>query len=146
MRGLFGRRSNLTEADKARLGEVEEVLNEFREAVDEAITIVRADGSHDVTLSRLSAYGVDCSAQIRKDVKAAKKAFEDGEREQADEFMRRADTRARQGIDDLEGLVAEFLDEEVRPPPGSPEAASWVPLDDPRLRRLRDIPVGFVSQ
>jgi hypothetical protein len=145
MRGLFGRRSHLTEADKARLEEAEEVVAEFEATLDSVINIARqwrADGEHDQTLFRLSAHRLNWKVQIRKNMKAAIKAFEDGEREQAGEYLRRAVTKASQGMDDLDGRVVEILDEEVRPPPGSAEAASWVSIGDPRLRMPRDVPVG----
>ena len=145
MRGLFGRQSRLTDADKDRLGEAEEVVTEFEAALDDAITLasqLRATGEHDEAHSKLSAQRVDWALRIRLNLRAAKKALEQGEREQAEEYLVRATTKARQGIDDLDGRVAQLLDEEVRPPPGSDEAASWVPIDDPRLRLLRDIPIG----
>ena len=75
-------------------------------------------------------------------LKAAKEAFEQGEGEQAEAYLARATTKARQGIDDLDGRVAQLVDDEVRPPPGSDAAASWVPIDDPRLRSSRDISIG----
>ena len=145
MRGLFGRQSSLTDADKDRLGDAEEVVAEFEGALDDAITLasqLRAAGEHDEALSKLSVQRVDWAIRSRLNLKAAKKAFEDGEREQAEEYLTRATTKAREGIDDLDGCVAQLLDEEVRPPPGSDEAPSWVPIDDPRLRLLRDIPIG----
>jgi hypothetical protein len=145
MRGLFGRRSHLTDADKARLREAEDVVAEFEATLDSAMNIAqqwRADGQDDETLFRLAAHRGNWKVQIRKNMKAAKKAFEDGEREQAEEYLTRAVTKARQGTDDLDGRVAELLDEEVRPPPGSAEAAAWIPIGDPRLRMLREIPVG----
>ena len=145
MRALFRRQSSLTDADEDRLGEAEKVVAEFEGALDDAITLasqLRAAGEHDETLYRLSHDRVNWAIRTRLNLKAAKMAFEDGEREQADQYLARATTKARQGIDDLDGRVAQLLNEEVRPPPGSDEAASWVPIDDPRLSLLRDIPIG----
>ena len=130
MRGLFGRQSPLADPDKDRLGDAEEVVAEFEGALDDAITLasqLRAAGEHDEALSKLSVQRVDWAIRSRLNLKAAKKAFEDGEREQAEEYLRRATTKAHQGIDDLDGCVTRLL-EEARPPPGSDEAASWVPL------------------
>jgi hypothetical protein len=104
MRGLFGRQSSLSDADKDRLGEAEEVVAEFEEAVDNAITLarqLRADGEDDETLYRLAHHRVDWAIRSRLHVNAAKRAFEDGDRERAEEYLARATTKARQGIDDL---------------------------------------------
>ena len=145
MRGLLGRQSSLTDADSARLRDAEGVVAEFEKALDDAITLasqLSAAGEHDETLYRFLHDRLDWVMRVRLHLKAAKKAFEDGDREQAEEYLARATTKARAGIDDLDGRVAQVLDEGVRPPSGSDEAASWVPIDDPRLRLLRDIPTG----
>ena len=42
----------------------------------------------------------DWAISCRLKLKAAKKAFEQGEHEQAEEYLARATTKARQGIDD----------------------------------------------
>jgi Septum formation len=145
MPGFFGRGSSLTEADKARLREAEEVVAEFEAAVDDAVELarqLRADGAPDETLSRLAAHRMNWRAAIRTNLKDARKAFERGEPDQAEVYLERATAKSRQGMDDLDGRIAALLDEGVRPPPGSAEAASWISIDDPRLRVLREIPVG----
>jgi hypothetical protein len=104
MRALFGRKSSLTDADKARLGEAEGLVAEFEAAVDGAISLarqLRADGEDCETLYRLSHDRGDWAIRSRLHVHAAKKAFEDGDRERAEEYLARATTKARQGIDDL---------------------------------------------
>ena len=67
MRALFRRQSSLTDADKDRLGEAEQVVAEFEGALDDAITLasqLRAAGEHDETLNRLSHDRVNWAIRI----------------------------------------------------------------------------------
>lgn len=144
MRRLFGR-TKITEEDRARLAEAEVLVDEFEATLDVAIKLsaeLRADGEKDETLSRLASHRINWRTQIRHNMSAAKKAFEQGDREQGDEFLRRATTKADQAIEDLNGRMGELLDEEIRPPEGSASATAYVSITDPRLRSISEIPVG----
>jgi hypothetical protein len=145
MRRLFGRRSNLSEEDRRRLDEAERLVDEFEATLDVASNVageLRAEGQEDEALSRLVAHRVNWRAQIRKNLKEARTAFERGEADQAQEYLRRATTKANQGTEDIVQHVGEVIDEDLRPPEGSSTAVSYVSITDPRLKVIRDIPVG----
>jgi hypothetical protein len=145
MRRLFGRASTLSEEDRARLAEAERLVQEFEATLDNAIEFsadMRADGVDDQELRRLVSHRINWRSHIRQNLKAAKKAFEQGDRAQGEELLRRATSRANQGTDDLVGRLEELVNEEIRPPEGSAAAASYVPIGDPRLRLIRELPVG----
>lgn len=96
---LFRQQRRLDPAKEARITEAQRVLDELQAAIDRAMAIA-PPGSGE--LATLTTHRINWLYQCRAKVAAARDAFRAGNGPEADDLLRRAVTRAQQGINDLD--------------------------------------------